>query len=405
MDVNLDELHQHQMMSWITTQEALALLNVQAQTLYANVSRGKIRARPDSKDPRRSRYFRDDVLRLCKSTPGRRKVEAVATGTIEWGDPVLPSAISTVINGRLLYRGQDAVALSGRVSLEDVAALLWQRPPAAFTVSALTTEMSGISSTNPMTRALVAMALRVADDLPTLQRAAAVLREDAAQVFAVFVDALLGPERTKTPHKTPHKTPRPISQRIALAWRRPAAQDIIRRALVLLADHELNASTFATRVAISTGAAMSAGVLAGLTTLSGPLHGGAVLSVVQMVETARRDGAQAVVREQIAHGRRCRAFGHPLYPDGDCRASALLAHFAVPTAHAELAKWVEELVGERPNVDFALSAMTSALALPRHAPFTLFAIARCVGWLAHALEQAQGGSLIRPRAKYVGVMP
>ena len=397
MDVNLDELRQYQMMNWITAQEALALLHVQPQTLYANVSRGKIRAKPDGKDPRRSRYLRDDVLRLCKSAPGRRKAEAVASGAIEWGEPVLPSAISTVINGRLLYRGQDAVDLSGRVSLEDVAALLWQRAPAMFSAGTLTRDMSGIASTDPMTRALVAMALRVADDLPTLQRAPAVLREDAAQVYAVFVDALLGPARGKLP--------RPLSQRIALAWRRPAAEDIIRRALVLLADHELNASTFATRVAISTGAAMSAGVLAGLATLSGPLHGGATLSVVQMVEATTRGGAQAVVREQIAHGQRCSAFGHPLYAEGDCRASALLAHFAVPTAHAELAKWVEELVGERPNVDFALAAMTSALALPRHAPFTLFAIARGVGWLAHALEQASDGKLIRPRAKYVGVIP
>ena len=124
MDVNLDQLRQHQMMSWITAQEALALLQVQPQTLYANVSRGKIRAKPDGKDPRRSRYLRDDVLRLCKSTPGRRKAEAVASGAIGWGEPVLPSAISTVSNARLLYRGQDAVALSARVGLEDVAALL-----------------------------------------------------------------------------------------------------------------------------------------------------------------------------------------------------------------------------------------------------------------------------------------
>jgi len=119
-------------MVWITAAEALSILNVRPQTLYANVSRGKIRAQPDSKDSRRSLYHREDVMRMAKRTNGRRTLEVVAAQAIEWGDPVLPSAISTVINGRLWYRGQDAVALSRTASLEQVAALLWEYPQADF---------------------------------------------------------------------------------------------------------------------------------------------------------------------------------------------------------------------------------------------------------------------------------
>jgi citrate synthase len=389
-------------MSWISTEEALALMQVRAQTLYANVSRGKIRAKADAKDPRRSRYWREDVVKLAQRRPGQRKTEAVASGTIAWGEPVLPSALSTIIDGRLYYRGQDAVQLAEHATLEEVAALLWQceAPLAAVpSTPVLTSKVTGGAATDTIPRALLALATRLGDDLPSLRRAAPVLREEAAQVFATVVDALIGPAPAAG---RPQRT---LSARLARAWRRPQAEDLIRRALVLLADHELNTSTFATRVSISTGAPLAGGVLAGLITLCGPLHGGAAAQVAQLVDAAAKEGVETVVRHRLAQGRRLGAFGHPMYPHGDCRASALLAQMVVPPLHAELAACVEQLVGELPNVDFALSAMASALALPRHAPLTLFAIARCVGWLAHALEQVSTGKLIRPRARYVGPMP
>jgi citrate synthase len=95
-------------MKWFSADEALALLGGLRQTLYANVSRGRIRARPDPKDSRRSLYHGEDVKRLA----GRRTVEAVAAKAIGWGDPVLASGISTVADGRLWYRGHDAVELT-----------------------------------------------------------------------------------------------------------------------------------------------------------------------------------------------------------------------------------------------------------------------------------------------------
>ena len=98
-------------------------------------------------------------------------------------------------------------------------------------------------------------------------------------------------------------------------------------------------------------------------------------------------------------------FGHPLYPDGDPRARALLAAFEPPALLADLRRETEAATGQLPNIDFALVGLARALALPTDAPFILFAVARTAGWLAHAIEQIQTGRLIRPRARYVGEAP
>src|SRR5690349_10444186 len=106
---------------WLSAAEALLRLNVKPQTLYANVSRGRIRAKADPADPRRSLYNRDDVDRLSRRTTGRPRSETVAAEAISWGNPVLSSSISTVSGGRLWYRGQDAVVLAEGATLEEVA--------------------------------------------------------------------------------------------------------------------------------------------------------------------------------------------------------------------------------------------------------------------------------------------
>src|SRR4051812_9274517 len=99
-------------MAWLSAEEALARLQVQPQTLYAYVSRGRIQTKSDPAHPRRSLYLAQDVLRLADRPRGGRRPEAVAAEAIAWGEPVLPSAVSTVLEGRLYYRGRDAVALS-----------------------------------------------------------------------------------------------------------------------------------------------------------------------------------------------------------------------------------------------------------------------------------------------------
>jgi citrate synthase len=174
---------------------------------------------------------------------------------------------------------------------------------------------------------------------------------------------------------------------------------------VLLADHEFNASTFAARVAASTGASLAAAGLAGLATLSGPLHGGMASRVEAFLAEAARLGPEAAGRARLAQGLAIPGVGHPLYPRGDPRARALLEAFTPDPAIAAAARAAEGLTGAPANVDFALTALSAHLRLPPDAPFLLFAMGRCAGWQAHALEQARSGQLIRPRARYVGPAP
>jgi citrate synthase len=395
IDVNLDRNHQYErVMGWITAAEALAVLGTRPQSLYASVSRGRIRARPDPRDPRRSLYNRDDVDRLAGRGAGRRKAGAVAADAIRWGDPVLASAITTIAGGRLYYRGRDAARLAETVAFEQVAALLWELQSVDFT-ALRPTSVARSSNVDPLRRAFAIIADRAATDAATPGRAPGILRTEAAGIvgaLALALGASTGPTTALLLH-----------ERLAQGWQRPAAADFIRRALVLLADHELNASTFAARVTASTGASLAAAVLSGLATLTGPLHGGAYIALAALTQSAAADGAEPAVRAWLAQGRPLPAFGHRLYPDGDPRARALLGHFAPPPAFRALAAAGQKLSGEEPNVDFAVSALASSFDLPPNAPLHLFAIARSAGWLAHALEQIANGALIRPRARYVGV--
>lgn len=390
-------------MTWLTAAQALKLLGVRPQTLYAQVSRKAIRARPDPSDARRSQYHEKDVRLLAQRRAGKRRDEAVAAAAIGWGDPVLPTGIATAVAGRLYFRGQDTVQLAEAATLEDVAALLWGAPAASPDAPEAT---SPTSSTAPaataqglpaVARAMRALAERAATDPSTQGLDASELRAQAWSVLHTVAQALMDDGDA-----APGRPNQPIHQRLARALGTPAAADLLRRALVLMADHELNASTFATRVCASTGASLSACVLSGLSTLSGPLHGGAWQPVRQLIDATLRDGAEAALAPLVQQRRLGPAFGHPLYPDGDPRAQALLSHLHLPPGYAELQLAAWQLGGERPSVDFALSALAQGQGWAPETPLTLFALSRCVGWLAHALEQVANGSLIRPRARYVG---
>ena len=199
-----------------------------------------------------------------------------------------------------------------------------------------------------------------------------------------------------------------IHQRLAGAWGHDpdgSVADLIRRTLVLLADHELNASTFAARVTASTGASLAAAVLSGLATLTGPRHGGMGAMVRDLATEAATSGVSAVVAARLARGDPLPGFGHPLYPKGDIRAKVILGAIDVPVIFAEIAAAAGDAGQGEPNVDLALAAVCAAHALPEGAPFLLFATARTAGWVAHAIEQGRDGRLIRPRARYVGPEP
>lgn len=368
------------MREWMTREEVLAKLGVRPQTLYAYVSRGQIERRADPADPRRSLYRGDDILALADRRARGRRQTSVAASTLAWGEPVIPTAIATVGHGELIYRGEIATALADCMGLEEVAALLWEQPEIiAF---------PEVATGDDPFQALAGLAAKarslIGRPLPKLVNEGAMCVAAMASAFGAIGTG-------------------PIHQRLSAGWALdPEGEDLIRRALVLLADHELNPSTFAVRVAASTGAGMPACVLGGLATLSGPRHGGAGAALESLLVEAVHIGADAAIERWLATGHGLPGFGHPLYPYGDPRGRALLAHIGPDGELAALRDAVMDMLGLEPNIDFALLAIARRYALPPRSGFGLFAIARTVGWVAHALEQASTGAIIRPRARYIG---
>jgi citrate synthase len=205
-----------------------------------------------------------------------------------------------------------------------------------------------------------------------------------------------------------------IAELVAREARVPKSRAVpaIDLALVLLADHELNASSFAARVAASTDAPLLACLLAALCTLSGPRHGGAcdrVEALLDEAATLKRPGD--VVERRLRRGEAVPGFGHPLYPGGDPRALPLLERArALGRLSAGRDRRLSECFaiaelmqrqGLPPTVDFGLVALTRALGMRTGAAALLFALGRSAGWVAHVLEQRRSTAVLRPRARYV----
>lgn len=380
------------MATWISLDEACRRLGVRAQTVYAYVSRNKLEVMPDPADTRRSLYRAEDVAGLAKRKQDGRKHETLANNALFGAEPSIPTALTAFFRGRPHYRGQDAVELARTATLETVAGLLWgaeqevdfsaSAPPhvgppgrvAAFTA------LAGLAATAHSTRGRLTRVLHTE---------AQTLVGQLANAFGARAGGTL-----------------PLHRRFAQAWKQPVrVAELLRTALVLLADHELTSSAFAARIAASTGAGLPACLLAGLTTLSGPLHGDATGRVRALFDEVERQGEDQVLAHYLSTGLPLAGFGHHLYPDGDPRAAALLAQFEPPQAIARFIANVAQQTGLLPNIDVALVALVAHARLPGDAAFGLFATARSVGLLGHCMEQLGVAQVIRPRGRYVGVVP
>ena len=372
----------------VSAAEASRLLGVRPASLYAYVSRGRIRALPHPDDPRARLYARADIEVLVAQKQRQARPGSAAASALDWGLPVLTTALGSISGGRLAYRGHDAVSLAATASLESVAALLWGFEVAAFRGRAVHVMPEAGS---PIDRAVAALAAELPDALPGEQGARLAAR--AARLMRIIGSAAAGRWLTDAP----------LHEALAATWQAPAAADALRRTLVLVADHELNASTFAVRVAASTGAPLTHALIAGLVTLAGPLHGGATDRVAAFLDEVRRlSDPAAAVHARLARGEALPGFGHRLYPAGDPRAAALLAAIDIGRPERALLEAVETATGLKPSVDVALVMLERHFRLPPRSALALFATGRSVGWIAHALEQAASGQLIRPRAVFAG---
>ncbi|HEY0851260.1 MAG TPA: citrate synthase family protein [Bradyrhizobium sp.] len=391
---------------YLSAREASAELSISPATLYAYVSRGLIRSEP-SPDSRSHRYRAEDVRGLKE-----RRVPAPDPRGLRSFDadlPVLDSAIGTITEQGAIYRGVNCVDLAETDTLEHTATLLWDvtsvdpfAPDNCPSVSdAMRTIAEAAHRAAPIDRAIAVLALAASADPRAFTRAPDGRAMVGGRIVRLLVATMLGRGTSAEP----------LHLQIAQAWApdNKHAPDLIRRALVLLADHELNASTFTVRCAASTGLNLYDAVIAGLAALKGPKHGGAGVLASRLVKTMVDNDVAPVIRERVALGERFAGFGHGVYKRGDPRAMSLLEALTRAGAPRKFTKEIPERIaeatGEFVNIDYALAVLVHALRMPAGSELALFAMSRSVGWIAHASEQLQHGKLIRPRARYVGPAP
>ena len=344
------------------------------------------------------------------------------------------SSISSIIDGVLTYRGINIDELAEKASFEEVAYLLWQGklpssseledlikqldeyavvpkavidgmrlfPGSSNVMAALRTAVSSLalydSDADDMSReANLRKAIKLQAQLPTLVAAFARIRagqqpvapKQGVGIAFNFLYMLTGEEPAEV------------------------AVQAMNKALVLHADHELNASTFAARVTVATLSDIYSGVTSAIGALKGPLHGGANEAVMIMLdEIGTPDQVEAYIRNKLNNKEKIMGFGHRVYRNGDPRAKHLQAmsrKLGELKGNMNLYKMsvqIEELVtgqkGLKPNVDFYSASCYTMLGITRDLFTPLFAISRVSGWTAHILEQYGDNRLIRPRAEYVG---
>ncbi|MGH2940778.1 MAG: citrate synthase [Solirubrobacterales bacterium] len=381
------------------TEEVARRLGVKRETVYAYVSRGLLERHPAS-GPHDSQFDPEEVERLAARArrPDRSSaLEVVVETELTLLDPA----------GRLSYRGRDAIELARFRTFEEVVALLWDgAPPTPWGLG------------DELAAAIEALDAALGPEAPDAERIAAVVATLAAR----------DPERDSRDPETVRRAGAEIFAGTLAALDRGAAGSIAERlwvaladggarprpeqvaalnaALILLADHELAASTFAARVAASTWAGPYRVILTGLGPLGGALHGGAGLAVEALLDevAAGTDPGEALDARLGAAGP-IPGFGHRVYRDRDPRADHLLDRLSPDPLAARI---LETAAGRRlpaPNVDFALAALVRAHGLRPGSSATIFTIARLAGIVAHALEEYEHRLRFRPRASYVGPAP
>jgi citrate synthase len=383
----------------IGSKQAAQKLGISLRTLYAYVSRGKIGRTLDA-DSGESLFNAEEVSEYVRKRDRGRQPSNVARASLNFGWPVLESHISAVKGGRPWFRGQDALLYSQNATLEETAALLWDVPALpAVAEDTSNVQVSNTLANAPFMHRFSDWLLQCMNQVPMhdhwsqhelVPHACRILRASAA--IAVRQSTCAGN----------------IHEVLATAWKLPQHMHaIVRRALVLHADHELNPSSFVVRCTASTTANPYAATLAGCCAASGSKHANFHDVYTLLGHATLATSLQSVVQRHIADSGALPGFNHPLYPKGDPRASVLLADLREVAPKNRMAP-IDALLdlarsehGFLPKNDFALAAMAQALDLAPEVCQILFVVGRVVGWNAHALEQYRSPLIIRPRAQYV----
>ena len=380
-------------MATLTTAEAAARLGVKPETLYAYVSRGLLTSTRGT-GGRASTFDSAEVDALVATRGATRRPTGVAE--------TITTRLTLLEDDEYFYRGHRVTDLARTETPDRVAALLWlgdldaplpepEPDDVVGPVRDLVARMPG--RPRPTDRLRVAVAALAALDPWRFDLEPAAVVATAMRCRRGMVAALgeggLWPALAVDPTA-------------------PEPPEVLRTALVLLADHGLAASTMAARVAASARAHPYAVVSAGLGALDGPVHGTASTAAHRFLAEAL-DDPEAAVAERLRAGERLPGFGHSIYRERDPRTAVLLELIA-GTEAAELVERLTAAVAGRPgvfpNVDLALAAVQHTVGMCAEAGEAVFAVARTVGWVAHALEQyADPGLRFRVEGAYVGRRP
>ena len=408
----------------ISSGDALAMLGVKPQTLYAYVSRGLIGVAPSSADGDR-RYFRRDVEAVTAKGRSTRAATSAAERSLRWGGAaVMHTAITFVGPGGPVYRGQPALDLAraGR-TFEECAQLLWNgalpkevpvwsAPAVSQGFAAYARAICAVAQSNT-SRHLLALVANAY--IATVEHGGAGEpgrhERDARQLIQVLASAF-GLLRTK-PRLAPPGAPDPVAILVAkssgIVLTRPAIA-ALNACLVVTADHELTPSTFVARIAASAGADSMSCITSALASFEGQQNGLGCDECEQALLTAgSRKAYLAAISRSLAERRPVAGYNHFVYPDGDPRGDYLLeiaTQLAGKTANNRMVGWIgaaREQLGARPSVVAGLVAVGAALGMPGRSAGALMALSRTAGWLAHSAEQRLSGVTVRPRARYIGV--
>lgn len=344
------------------------------------------------------------------------------------------SSISSIIDGILTYRGIDIDELAEYAAFEEVIYLLWfGKLPNHAELDQLKKDLSAYAAipeaiigqirlypkeTNAMAALRTAVsALALYDDEANDMSPAANIRK-AKKLQAQIPTIIAAFARIRSGlDPIPPKENASIAENFLymLTGEQPApiAIKALDKALVLHADHELNASTFSARVTVATLSDIYSGVTSAIGALKGPLHGGANEAVMAMLEEIGSiDNVETYVNDKLENKEKLMGFGHRVYKNGDPRAKHLqkmsyeLGRLTGNMEWYDMSIKIEEMVtgqkGLKPNVDFYSASVYTSLNIPRDLFTPIFAISRTSGWTAHILEQYENNRLIRPRAEYIG---
>ncbi|MGN1385487.1 MAG: citrate synthase [Bacillus sp. (in: firmicutes)] len=345
------------------------------------------------------------------------------------------SSISSIIDDTLTYVGYNIDDLAENATFEEVIYLLWHRRlPNKVELEDLTSQIANnmeipqaiidhfkmydIKTVHPMAALRTAISF-----LGLYDEEAEVMESDANYRKAIRIQAKI--PTIVTAFSRIRKGLEPVAPRkdlnfaanflYMLSGEEPSeiAIEAFNKALVLHADHELNASTFTARVCVATLSDVYSGITSAIGALKGPLHGGANEAVMKMLsEIGSLANVETYINEKLANKEKIMGFGHRVYRNGDPRAKHLKAMSKKLTAltgqseYYEMSVKIEEMVTSKkplpPNVDFYSASVYHSLNIDHDLFTPIFAVSRASGWLAHILEQYDNNRLIRPRAEYTG---